>query len=828
MKVLLIQHQNHARRLFSHLLTKQDCVVSESSSFAAATGEFRRGPFDLVCIDEPMPDTKPLEDIRRLRSNEATADSIIIALVSRKQERELNSVVAAGADEYMTLPAPLEEVQLRLNVILGWVRRALNASASTHSKDQAKDRFFDSLPDAAVLLDRAGTVVAANERLASLTGYTVKQMIGQPAEFIGLPMAEEMPGLLEEAAAANDRLEDVTLVRRDMKPVPAVIRYAWLDPEVRSIVVGVARETGETGPIEVEPARSKRGKRSGPGFLEFDRQGVVRAMNRSLADALKTSRDQMIGTSLRGLIHREDLAGISRIMAPSHDGARAELTGRLRLRAADGEWISLDLVGRAQRPGQGDDRFRLEEAPDGKLALEDSYYGDSDGIDKLTGLTDRDKFIESVREALEHNSAGSPAIVLFLNLDRFKLINERYGYEVGDQFIVNFAKRLKELVTFADTVGRVGADEFVILTGVATSLTEAIELAEAIVADLSSRPISVDGKEHFITPGIGIALAEPGTINPAELVRQADSAAVQAKLEGRGKIQAYEPARERVASDNLNLEQDLLQALKRNELVIYYQPEVDLDTGAILGVEALVRWNHPTDGLIEPSQFIPAAETSGLIDTIGLDVLQRAAKDVSSWIARYGLRDFNLSVNYSAHQFLSDNLIMEISSALRRAGLPPSALRIEITESVLIDDQPEIIKRLAQIRKLGVNLAIDDFGTGRASMSYLRSLPVNFLKVDRTFVSGASAASGELSLTRSIASIAKEAGLSVVVEGIETLGQLIRVREFECRRGQGFYFSRPVTSDTIEFLLMAGPYPFRGLLNESDVNHASASKSASS
>ena len=828
MKVLLIQHQNHARKLFRHLLSKQDCIVVECASFANATSEFRRGPFDLVFIDEPLPDGKPLENIRRLRSHHATADAVIVALVGRHQERELSGIIGAGADEFMFVPAPLEEVQLRVTIILGLARRAITSAVATESTGQAKDKFFDSLPDAAVLLDRVGTVVAANERMATLTGYTVKQMIGQPAEFIGLPMAEEMPDLLEEAASANDRLEDVTLVRRDMKPVPAVIRYAWLDPEVRSIVVGVARETGETGPIDADSKRGPAKTRLSPGYLEFDRQGVVRAINRSLADQLHTSRDQLIGTSLRGLIHREDLASISQIMAPSNEGGRVAVSGFLRLRSGDGDWVSLNLVGRAQRPGQGSDRFRLEEAPNSDPLDEATPAATGDGIDRLTGLIDRDEFIEQIREALDVNSAGAPAIVLFLDIDRFKLINERHGYRVGDRYLVEFAKRLKELITFADVVGRVGSDEFAILAGVAASTDDAIEMAEAIADDLSRRPVNVGGNEHLMTASIGIGLAEAGTADPADLLRQADGAATQAKRDGRGKVQVYELALERIKSDRLDLEQDLLQALNRDELVVYYQPEVELQTGAIIGVEALVRWNHPTQGLIEPSRFISTAEDSGLIDPIGLWVLQQSSRDVSAWIARFGLRDFSLSVNYSAYQFQADNLLMEISSALRRAGLPPSALRVEITESVLIDDEPEILKRLKQIRRLGVNLAIDDFGTGRASMSYLRSLPVNFLKIDRSFVSGASAVSGELSLTRSITGLARDAGLDLVVEGIETIGQLERVRGFGCRRGQGYYFSRPVASATIEFLLMAGPYPFGGILEAPATDQASASSSSSS
>ncbi|MEZ4569380.1 MAG: EAL domain-containing protein [Thermomicrobiales bacterium] len=715
-----------------------------------------------------------------------------------------------------------------MGIVLNWARRSSREAAGQEAAGGVNDRFFDNLPDAAVLLDRVGTVVSANQRLADLTGYTVKQLIGQPAEFIGLPMAEEMPGLLEEAAAAKDRLEHVTLVRRDMKPVPAVIRYAWLDPDVRSVIVGVARETGETGSIEPDsPAETPR-KSTGSGHLEFDRQGIVRSISRSLADTLETTRDQLIGTSLRQLIHRDDLSRIASIMAPRQGRKGQAAGGTFRLQSGTGDWIPLKLVGNALEAGGEVDRFRLQIVPEHHADSEDRPAFEPARADVPTGFVNRDEFIERIGEAFDSTPADDPVVVLFLNIDRFKAINEQFGYATGDEFIIEFARRLKTFVSFADTIARVGGDEFAILPGIASSHAEAMELAEDIAKNLADQPLVVRGIDQYLTASIGIALTEPGTISPAELLRRADGAAARAKRGGRGKIQIYESSLEKIESDSLHLEQDLLNALKRDELAIYYQPEVDLNSGAIVGVEALIRWNHPSQGFIEPSRFIPTAEDSGLIDPIGLWVLERSAAEVSGWIARFGLRNFTLAVNYSANQFINDNLVMELSSALRRASLPPSALRVEITESVLIEDDPAILKRLAQIKRLGSHLAIDDFGTGRASMSYLRSLPVDCLKVDRSFVSGASAVSGELSLTRSIAALARQSDLDLVVEGIESASQLKRVREFGCTRGQGYYFSRPVAAETIEFLLMAGPRPFAGIIEQLSPGQASASNTSSS
>ena len=823
MKVLLVQHQTHARRLFKHLLTSQDCIVTDVDSLEGAVAESRRGQFDLIFIDEPLPNTKPQEAIRRLRSIDATAYGLIVVLVERSQERNLPAIIGAGADEYLVLPSPLEEVQLRLSVILGWARRIGTGQATESGGKAEADRFFEGLPDAAVMLDRVGTVVAANKRLATLTGYTVPQLVGQPAEFIGLPMAEEMPELLEESASSRDRLENITLVRRDMKPVPAVIRYAWLDPEVRSIVVGVARETGETGLIAEATNQEPDARVAGIAYFEFDRSGTVTAASRDLADLLGTPRTRLLGMSVRDLIHRADLAEIPALMKPrQHDGDSTPATARLRLRTTDGEWRDLEMAG-APLGQKENDRYRLQVRD--QTDTEDRTH--AAGIDSLTGLPDRDGFLTHVNDAFEADS-GSIVAILFINVDRFKGINEKHGYVIGDRFVVEFVNRLKSILTFTDVLGRVGGDEFAILAGAVGSHADALDLATRLVENLSNRPINAGGIEELLTASIGIALAEPTATTPAELLRQADGATVQAKENGRGKVQIYESRLEKIKSDSLHMEQDLLQALQRDELVVHYQPEVDLNTGAIVGVEALVRWNHPTQGLIEPGQFIPTAEDAGLIDPIGLWVVENAAERVSGWISRFGLQDFNLSVNYSAYQLAGENLVMEISGALRRSGLPPSVLRIELTESVMIADDAETLRKLDQIRKFGIHLAIDDFGTGHASLSYLRSLPVTHLKVDRSFVSGASALSGKLSLTRSIATLADDSGLSVVVEGIETAAQLRRVQEIGCDRGQGYYFSRPVGVETMEFLLMAGPYPFASMVRVKGSDQPAPSNTSSS
>ncbi len=824
MKVLLIQHENHARRLFNHLLDGLGCIVVQTSSFGSASSEFRRGPFDLVFVDEPLPGMKPAEITQRLRRNPATSDATLVALVSRSAESHPSTIVSAGVDDYLALPAPLEEVQLRLAIIVGLTRKIHQRPSASAQGSVEVDRFFENMPDAAFVLDRVGTVVAVNQPLADLTGYSIDALVGQPAEFIGLPMAEEIPQLLEKSASSAGETEEITLVRRDMKTVPASVRYAWLDPDVRSIVIGVVRESpgfGEQTEVASLP---------GPDQVsfEFDRRGIIRAISPELADQLGTSRDRIVGGSVKDLVHRDDLGNIPRIMAPTGATESNSATGELRLRTKDGDWLSLSMRGHESSTGGGSQRFVLSVGQFGQSVRLNATRRPVHGVDRLTGLPDRGGFVRELDRAAQAMPSNGLIVVVLLNIDRFKLVNDKYGYDAGDQVLIELGRRLESLLSFADVLARIGGDEFAIYAGSASSHAEAVQFAERIVSDLSTRPFNVEGNHIYLTPSIGIAIGESGQVALLELLRQADGAAVHAKQSGRGRVHIYEPARESAHSDRLHLEQDLMQALQRDELTVYYQPEVDLTTGAIVGVEALVRWNHPDEGLIVPSRFIPTAESSGLLDPICLWVLEHAVKQTSGWISKFNLPTFNVSVNFSAEQFETQRLVTDISAALRRAGLPPGALRIEITESVLVDEKPEIVERMAQLRRLGVNLAIDDFGTGYASFSYLRSLPINMLKVDRTFVSGSGATSGELSLTRSIATLAREEGLEVVVEGIESARQLTRVLDYGCERGQGYYFSRAVAPETIEFLLMAGPYPFANLIRPVSATQVPASSAAAS
>ena len=811
MKVLVIQHHSHSRRLVGHLLQQENVDVVECATMEEAVTPLSQQQIGAIFVEDSIPGERSRDAVRRIRSTDGYSEIPIVALIDREHRRSASDLIADGADDFLIVPAPLDQVLLRLRVILRWVSRVSSSSQIYGDADRGQAGVLRRLPEPALIVDRQGIIVDANEKLASLTGYSVSRMIAQPAELIGLPMAEEMPQLLDRVGSSEAEPYAITLVRRDMKTVATSVKTSWLDHSSKTMVICMFRSMVDSS-IDQSPDREPCDSDvQEPEFLEFDRQGTLRTVTKPLAETLKTPREDLIGTSLRSLIHTDDLARISDLMAPKMHGRQALVTGNLRLRAGHDEWVTLRLSGSVPSTGERAERFRLEVVRSDFAGQFDEDI-DPTQRDALTGLNDRQGLIEAIRRTIARPDSGGSGAVFFLTVDRFKMIQELYGYEIGDEILQRAALRLTELVPSGSVVARVGDYEFGMLAPAIGSEDDARALGNAIVRSFARQPIRVGEIERSLTLSIGVCLRCIDCADPAEMLRRADKASVNAMRSVDGHVAIYDQRQEEVAGNSLQLEQELLNAVRRNEFVVHYQPEVDLLTGAIVGVEALVRWNHPNGRILTPSKFIPTAEEAGIINQIGLWVLEESASDAVSWMSTLSLPRFTVSVNFSPLQFRQSSLVSEVMAVLRRTGLPPSMLRAEITESVLIDDQPELLRRIAQLRKLGASLALDDFGTGHASISSLRTLPVSYLKIDRSFVSGAVTASGELSLTRSIATLAQDSGLEVVVEGIETAEQLERIRKYGCRLGQGYFFSRAVDAETIRFLLSGGPTPFADLL----------------
>lgn len=417
--------------------------------------------------------------------------------------------------------------------------------------------------------------------------------------------------------------------------------------------------------------------------------------------------------------------------------------------------------------------------------------------DALTGLASRTVLRDHIELALARmRRSGASVAVLFTDLDNFKIINDSLGHRVGDALLQEISRRLHSLVRPGDTVARLGGDEFVVLCS-DLSDPHAAEVVAQRLLDLLAEVVRVEGREFFVTASLGIAIADDPTTAPDLLIENADAAMYRAKSKGGNRYQVFDRTVRTAAARRLATRTSLRQALRRQEFRVYYQPTVDLSSGRVRGVEALVRWHHPSRGVLPPKEFIPVAEETGMIVPLGEQVLHESCRQLARWRAECGNQPLEVSVNLSPRQFTGGDLVAMVLAAVADAGLEASSLSLEITETSLMEDGHDIRDALRELKQVGVRLAIDDFGTGYSSLAYLRDLPVNTLKLDQSFVRNVSAGGADRAIAEMVMGLGHTLGLRTVAEGIETASQLRTMRELGCEIGQGFLLGRPVPPEEV-------------------------------
>jgi diguanylate cyclase (GGDEF)-like protein len=476
--------------------------------------------------------------------------------------------------------------------------------------------------------------------------------------------------------------------------------------------------------------------------------------------------------------------------------------GEFRLRDHDGAWRYVEAVYR-----------NLSDTPDiGGIVLNARDISERKALegelahrafhDPLTELPNRALLVERLQQALARGVRnGRTAAVLFVDLDDFKVINDSLGHRLGDQLLVGVAQRLRACVRPGDTAARLGGDEFVVLLEDMGSEDEAACVAERFLDGLQA-PFVLEGHDVYVGASVGIATSRHAGTLPDDLLREADVAMYAAKAKGKRHYVVFDPAMEARPRERLALETDLRRALERGEFRLHYQPIVELNSGQIQGVEALLRWQHPERGVVSPSEFIPVAEETGLIVPIGRWVLLDACMQLRAWQTGDPAGEaLFVSVNLAARQFMDPGLVEDVAAALRDSGLASSCLKLEITESAAMEAGIGTIQTLQALKGLGVQLAIDDFGTGYSSLSYLKRFPVDTLKIDRSFVDGLGSDPQDTAIVQSVIALARTLSLSVTAEGIETPKQLEELLALRCDEGQGYYFARPQPSEAVADLL---------------------------
>ena len=558
----------------------------------------------------------------------------------------------------------------------------------------------------------------------------------------------------------------------------------------------------------------------------LDRNGCFDFLNDRVENLLGYRKEELLGKHYTELVDDDHLEMARNIFNERRGGNRAVAHAELRLKSRLGRrgprlfhdqtvWMELTAMGI-----YSDDNERTRENFSGTYgtARDISERKEAQEVinfqayhDLLTHLPNRALLKDRLSLAITHARRNKRKLaVMFLDLDRFKLVNDTLGHSMGDRLLKAVANRLQSCLRGGDTLSRFGGDEFTLLLPEVRTRDDVVVIASKILDRLNG-PFVIDGHELFVGASIGIAMYPEAGDSEESLIQNADIAMYHVKGRGKNGYQFFSEEMNHKFSTRLSMERELRNGLTQGELVVYYQPQVSLSSGRIVGVEALVRWQHPSKGLVEPSDFLPMAEEAGLMTQIDEYVQQRAFTDVAGW-RRDGLGDIRVSVNLSALQLEQENFVDRFVGSMAGTGLEPTSVKLEITENTLMQEMEVVIPKLKELRRLGVRIAIDDFGTGYSSLSYLQQFPVNTLKIDRSFVGDIRAEEGDASIIDAIVAMARGLKLDLIAEGVENRTQLRYLHAHGCSEVQGFIFSRPVPADEVKALLRQDPY--RSLVTE--------------
>ncbi|MDX6711942.1 MAG: hypothetical protein QOH96_2958 [Blastocatellia bacterium] len=531
------------------------------------------------------------------------------------------------------------------------------------------------------------------------------------------------------------------------------------------------------------------------GMALVSSEGRWLQVNRSLCGILGYTEAELIETDFLQVTHPDDLAPATAYIKQLLKGkiATHQMEKRYIHKLKHEVWVlwsvSLARDVHTQTPHL---IFQVQDITDRKRAenrlMHDAFH------DALTGLPNRALFMDHLKLAVAHSQRrfGYLFAVLYLDLDRFKVVNDSLGHMIGDELLIGIGKRLENCLRPGDTIARLGGDEFTILLEDVKDEEDVAAVAERIQSELTL-PFTIGGRDVFSSVSIGIAISSSDYERAEDILRDSDTAMYRAKTMGKARHEIFDKAMHAEALKILQIETDLRRAVERHEFYIDYQPIVRLETGKLCGFEALVRWKHPDRGLISPADFVPIAEETGLIGQIGSWVLREACRQMSRWNIMFPTETpLVMAVNLSGKQFAHTNLIGEVAGILKETRLKPECLKLEITESVVMENIETATEMLRELRALGLKLSIDDFGTGYSSLSYLHKFPIDTLKIDRSFVTKMAENNENAEIVRTIVVLAKNLGMDVVAEGVETTEQCNLLKSLHCENGQGYLFSRPV------------------------------------